>query len=108
MRVLDPLQPLLDPAGQDALMSIDEINQSFFVEDLHALGVAVFSIHGKQKNLISTRGQLFELAAIERGIARLDLRIGLVASVSCHGNEFIGLGIQLIRAGIDQIVFLEL
>ena len=37
MRVLDPLQPLPDPAGQDALMSIDEINQSVFVEDLHAL-----------------------------------------------------------------------
>lgn len=96
-------QPLPDPAGHNALVSVYKIDQSFFVNDVHSGGVVILAIHCKQENLVSAGEQAFIVIAIERNVSRFDLWIGLVASVFCHGNKFVGLGIQLICAGIDQI-----
>jgi hypothetical protein len=50
------LQPLPDSAGHNAFMPIYKVNQRFSVNDIHSGCVFIFSLNGKQENLISVGG----------------------------------------------------
>ena len=89
-------------------MSVYKVNQNFFVDDVHSECISILAIYRKQENLVSIGNQIFIVVAIKRNISRFDLWIGLVASVFCNGNKFIGLGIQLVCAGINQVSFFQL